>query len=194
MRAGDATRRAVLGTGLALIAGRAAAQVPAPALAALIDGGSVALICHASAPGTGDPPDFRLGSCETQRNLDQAGRSQAADLGRRLREAGVLVTQVRSSRWCRALETAALAFPDVPTIPDAALDDMAGDEGSRARQARRARGLVSRWSGRQGVLALVTHPATVGALTGIAPDDGEIVALRPRREGFEIAGRWNGHP
>ena len=188
------TRRAALAAGLSLFAGRAAAQTPPPALTALVDGGSVALICHASAPGTGDPPEFRFGSCETQRNLDQTGRSQAADLGRSLREAGVLVTQVRSSRWCRALETAALAFPDVPTIPDAALDDMAGDDESRARQARRARGLVSRWSGRQGVLALVTHPATIGALTGIAPDDGEIVALRPRREGFEIAGRWNPHP
>ena len=190
MKAGTATRRGTLAASLALLAGRASAQPLPPGLAALIDGGSVACICHTSAPGTGDPPGFRLGSCETQRNLDDAGRGEAADLGRRLREAGVLVTQVRSSRWCRALETAALAFPDVPTIPDAALDDLADNAEAQARQTRRARGLAARWSGRQGVLALVTHRATVEVMTGIAAEDGEIVVLRPQRDGFTIAGRW----
>jgi phosphohistidine phosphatase SixA len=147
---------------------------------------------HARAPGTGDPPGFRLGACETQRNLDETGRRQAADIGRALREAGVLVTQVRSSRWCRASETAALAFPGVPTIPDAALDSFFGDEASAKRQTRHARALITGWTGRQGVLALVSHGVNIEALTGTGPAEGEIVVLFPRREIFDVVGRWRG--
>ena len=40
--------------------------------------GAVLLMRHATAPGTGDPPDLRLGDCTTQRNLSEEGRKQAA--------------------------------------------------------------------------------------------------------------------
>ena len=185
------TRRTTLAAAFTLLAGGAGAQTSSPALRALADGGAVALMRHARAPGTGDPADFRLGACETQRNLDETGRSDAAEIGRRLREAGVLVTQVRSSRWCRGLETAQLVFPDVPTVPDAALDSLIGtDATGAARQTRTARAMVARWSGRQGVLALVTHAVNIEALTALSPAEGEIVVLRPRRDGFDVVGRW----
>ena len=41
---------------------------------ALRQGGTVALFRHARAPGTGDPPNFRLDDCSTQRNLSDEGR------------------------------------------------------------------------------------------------------------------------
>lgn len=186
----DPSRRLLLAAAAASLVGPAAAQPPSSALAALVEGGSVALMRHARAPGTGDPPGFRLGACETQRNLDETGRLAAAEAGRKLRAAGVLVTQARSSRWCRALETAALAFPDVPTVPDAALDSFFADAGGAPRQTRTARAMITRWAGRQGVLALVTHAVNVAALTGVDPAEGEIVVLRPRRDGFDVAGRW----
>lgn len=47
------------------------------AWAALREGRAVLLMRHAIAPGTGDPANFQLGDCSTQRNLDQAGREQA---------------------------------------------------------------------------------------------------------------------
>lgn len=34
-----------------------------------------AMLRHAIAPGTGDPPGFTLGDCATQRNLDDRGRA-----------------------------------------------------------------------------------------------------------------------
>ena len=51
--------------------------------------GRVLMLRHATAPGVGDPPGFRLDDCATQRNLDAAGRAQAAQLGERLAKAGV---------------------------------------------------------------------------------------------------------
>ena len=38
---------------------------------------------HALAPGFGDPDNFDLKDCDTQRNLDAKGRSQAAKNRRR---------------------------------------------------------------------------------------------------------------
>ena len=64
------------------------------------------LMRHTLAPGVGDPANFRLGDCSTQRNLSKAGREQAARIGKRFRRAGLADTTVYSSQWCRCLETA----------------------------------------------------------------------------------------
>ena len=184
-------RRVWLLGGASLAIAPAFGQTPTPtsALRALADGGVVALIRHARAPGTGDPPGFRLGDCSTQRNLSAEGRREAAALGERLRLAGVAVTEVRSSRWCRALDTAGLAFPQVATTPDATLDSFFGDRPARDPQTEAARALVEGWRGRQGVLALVSHQVNITALTGIYPAEGEITVLRPGAAGFEVVGR-----
>jgi phosphohistidine phosphatase SixA len=70
--------------------------------------GRVLMLRHASAPGFSDPPQFKIGDCSTQRNLDAAGRDQARRLGDRLRAAGIVRARVLSSQWCRCLETAQL--------------------------------------------------------------------------------------
>jgi phosphohistidine phosphatase SixA len=152
---------------------------PSPGLRALVEGGAVALLRHAAAPGTGDPPGFRLGDCATQRNLSETGRRQAAELGLKLRQGGVAIAEARSSRWCRALDTARLAFPDLAVEPDPALDSFFDDRASRDRQTEAARALVRSWQGRPGVLALITHQVNITALTEVFPAEGEIVVLRP---------------
>src|SRR5690606_18848597 len=74
-------------------------------------GGLVLLMRHAeTTPGTGDPPGFRLEDCATQRNLSIAGREQARAVGAALARRGVKIATVLSSPWCRARETAMLAF------------------------------------------------------------------------------------
>ncbi|MCK6409580.1 MAG: histidine phosphatase family protein, partial [Thauera sp.] len=73
---------------------------------ALREGGHVALMRHAVAPGVGDPPGFRLDDCATQRNLSAAGRRQAQAIGERFRANGIATAAVFSSQWCRCLDTA----------------------------------------------------------------------------------------
>jgi hypothetical protein len=90
-----------------------AAQDATEAWGALVAGGHVALIRHGNAPGTspgqgGDPPGFKVDVCTTQRNLDELGRAQAKALGEALRSRGVRVDRIRSSPWCRCLDTARL--------------------------------------------------------------------------------------
>lgn len=156
---------------------------------ALRAGGVVAILRHAFAPGTGDPPNFQLGDCSTQRNLSEAGRRQAAEIGARFRREGVLVADVRSSRWCRALDTATLAFPAVIVEPNAALDSFFGESQLSDTQTRRVREMVAAWAGRQSTLVLVTHQVNITALTGMVPAEGEAVVLRPSPGGFELVGR-----
>lgn len=78
-----------------------------PLLAA---GGVAIAFRHALAPGTFDPEGFRLDDCSTQRNLNDEGRAQARRIGEWFRAQGLAPARVRSSPWCRCVDTAMLAF------------------------------------------------------------------------------------
>ena len=154
---------------------------------ALRQGGAVALVRHARAPGAGDPPGFRLGDCSTQRNLSAEGREQAKALGARFAAERVQVARVLSSRWCRALDTATSAFGDrVEQVP--ALDSFFDERGARESRTEALRRLVEEWSARDGVLVLVTHQVNVTALTGSSVGEGEVLVLAPRQTGFTLVG------
>jgi hypothetical protein len=62
--------------------------------------GYVLLMRHALAPGVGDPADFRVGDCSTQRNLNDQGRQDAREIGQWLKRREVKILRVESSRWC----------------------------------------------------------------------------------------------
>jgi hypothetical protein len=66
---------------------------------ALKSGGYVILLRHAvTEPGIGDPPNFKLGDCSTQRNLSAKGRADAERTGKAFRDQGIPVQDVLSSR------------------------------------------------------------------------------------------------
>jgi len=154
---------------------------------ALKTGGSVVILRHARAPGTGDPPGFRLDVCATQRNLSEAGRAQARNIGKRFQEQQIPVAKVLSSRWCRALETARLAFGNI-TEPFPPLDSFFSEREQEERQTLALRQTIEGWRS-TGVLVLVTHQVNITALTGIFPAEGEILVLRPKTsQGFELVG------
>jgi len=151
-------------------------------------GGQVVLIRHASTvAGLGDPPGFRVEDCATQRNLSEAGRAEARRIGAVFRRRGIPVDRVMSSRWCRCLETARLAFGAATPWPP--LDSFFED---RSREAERTRAVRAELAGPlpAGNLVLVTHQVNITALTGIVPATGEMVILTPQPGGdFRVAGR-----
>ena len=81
----------------------------------LEDGGKLIFIRHAFAPGNGDPNNFNLNDCSTQRNLNSLGRKQAKNIGEFFRENKIKIYKVLSSEWCRCKETADIAFKDYST-------------------------------------------------------------------------------
>lgn len=164
----------------------ASANDEVAAWSALRDGG-VAIIRHTRAPGGGDPANFTLGDCTTQRNLSAEGRDQARRMGDMIRARGVGVGQVLHSRWCRARDTAELAFPG-QTKPEPALDSFFQDRANGPDQTAATREIVENWSG-PGALFLVAHQVNVTALTDIFPREGEIVVMRPSEQGgFTVVG------
>ncbi len=153
-------------------------QQAALALLRRAGGGLVVVMRHALAPGTFDPPGFVAGECCTQRNLGDAGRAQARSIGAWYRTRQLVPTAVRSSAWCRCLDTAQLAFGRVQAWPP--LDSMLRDSARRDAQAtllrtelaRRARADV------QGFEVWVTHQVNITALAGGFADSGDAVLLR----------------
>ena len=166
-----------------------------PAWALELRDGDVLIYRHALAPGGGDPPDLRLGDCATQRNLSDAGREQARRIGESLRQrlAGLRVTEVWASPWCRTLETARLAFPGLPVQPQPAFGSFFQQPEREAQMLGTARELLAGWRG-PGVLVVVTHQVTIMGLSGVFPASGEGVAMRWTAGRSEVLGRLAAPP
>lgn len=153
-----------LAAALVALAPAAPAQAP-DALAELARPGHALILRHALAPGFGDPPQFRLGDCATQRNLDAAGREQARALGARLREAGIREAKVYSSQWCRCLETARLlGLGAVEPLP--ALNSFHGRPEERESKLAAVRAFLAALPRDGRPVVLVTHQVTVSGITG----------------------------
>lgn len=167
----------------------ALATVPALALALaqdtgfwtlLREGGCVLLMRHAqTTPGVGDPPSFTLGDCSTQRNLSEAGREQARKVAAAFLRERVKVDQVRSSAWCRCVDTAMLAFKKNTVWTP--LNSFFGTD-EREMSTRDVLDAVQGWQAPRN-MALVTHQVNITALTGQNPAMGEILLTRPASAG-----------
>ncbi|MBL0942818.1 MAG: histidine phosphatase family protein [Hydrogenophaga sp.] len=150
----------------------------------LREGANVVLMRHArTEPGVGDPPGFRLGECGTQRNLSAEGREQARRVGEAFRREGIRLDEVRSSAWCRCIDTAQLAFGrHTVWAPVNSFFDGAGERDAQTRAVLAAlRGLraPANWM-------LVTHQVNITALTGENPAMGEVFVARPEADGQRL--------
>lgn len=157
--------------------------------------GLIVLMRHAEAPGVGDPPNFQLRDCATQRNLDANGREQARRIGDRLRRLSIQRAAVYSSQWCRCLETARLL--DVGPVQELpALNSFFNRREEQEAQIASLRAFLAALPTKGEPVVLVTHQVVVTALTGVYPASGEAVLLRangtgqPDIEGREAVGRF----
>jgi phosphohistidine phosphatase SixA len=163
---------------LMLANGAANAADESAAWNALRADGYVALIRHASAPGpAGDPADYKLDDCATQRNLSEQGRAEARALGERFRTQGVKVGKVVSSEWCRCKQTAELMnigpIEVAPTFNNAFVLNVMRDELTAG-----ARATIGAWRG-PGTMVVVTHGQNITAMLGVHPREGEVIVVAP---------------
>lgn len=173
---GRVGRRALLGaTALAVLPRLASAAEVEPLLR---EGGVIIAFRHALAPGTFDPPEFKLGDCRTQRNLSDGGRAQARRIGEWFEARQLKAARVRSSPWCRCMDTAQLAFGTAE--PWAALGSPRGaTEATNAESLaalRRALADAGRQRGRFEVW--VTHMFVLADLGAGNSSSGEGLVLR----------------
>lgn len=157
--------------GLFVLAPCGAVAAAALSLAELARPGRVLMLRHALAPGTGDPPGFRLDDCSTQRNLDDTGRRQAGKLGRQIAAVGITSASVYSSQWCRCIETARLLqLGQVATLP--ALNSFFGRPHDRETSIASLRAFLARLPPDGPLVVLVTHQFTIGAFTDAGTPSG----------------------
>ena len=170
-----------------LLGGVRGANADEAAWGALRDGGVLVLRHAETQPGIGDPSGFRLEDCATQRNLSPAGRLQAAAIGRVLAERRVPVARVESSRWCRCLDTARLAFPALEVQPAQSLNSFFEDRSTGPEQTREVRARIAAWRG-PGALVLVTHQVNISALAARPAAVGEGVVLQRSGADLRVVG------
>lgn len=154
---------------------------------ALKQGEAFAIMRHAQAPGTGDPSNFKLEDCTTQRNLSQEGRDQARQLGARLKSAGIASAKVYTSAWCRVSETAELLglgpVEKLKHLNSFIRDDDGGQQHIKEFDAWLKAVPLSP------PLILVTHQTNLTSLTGAMPRSSEMFIVKRKSDGsFEVLG------
>lgn len=152
--------------------------------------GYVVIMRHALAPGIGDPVDFQLNNCATQRNLSDEGRKQAVRTGQAFKTRNIPVSRVLSSQWCRCLETAKLLNLGAvePFLP---LNSFFNNYTTASQQTAKVRQFILNNRNTPGVIIMVTHEVNVTSLVGdIYPKSGESVVLRANKQNkIEVVGQ-----
>lgn len=142
----------------------------------LRQGGNVLLMRHAETEsGIGDPPNFKLGDCSTQRNLSETGREQSRRVAAAFQREQVVPDEVRSSAWCRCVETAELAFGRHTVWSP--INSFFQRDGREPQTLQVLQALKTFQAPRN--LVLVTHQVNISALTGSFVSMGEMLLTRP---------------
>lgn len=149
--------------------------------AAIKNGEAFAIMRHALAPGTGDPQNFSVTDCATQRNLSKQGREQARMIGRRFIAQGIAAAEIYSSEWCRCKDTAELLkLGAVKSLPP--LNSFFETYERRDAQTRELKKwLIAHKTSKP--LVLVSHQVSIFALTGTPTSSGETVVARINEAG-----------
>lgn len=148
---------------------------------ALRTGEAFAIMRHAMAPGTGDPTNFDVDDCSTQRNLNDVGRDQARRIGQRFRDNGIESAEILTSQWCRCRDTAELlGLGEVSAFP--ALNSFFRNSQNRAPQTTETRDYLATKEIKR-PLVLVTHQVNISALIGMYTSSGETLVVKPGVDG-----------
>ncbi len=159
----------------------------------LKDGKVVALMRHAIAPGNGDPSEFTIGDCKTQRNLSSEGVQQAQSIGAQIKAFGISDVDIYSSQWCRCTDTGTeLDFGAPQELP--ILNSFYEDRSTAEQQTNELRKWITEHlsidkpnnNAATKSAILVTHQVNITALTGVYPSSGEIVFVAMNNDELEV--------
>jgi len=144
--------------------------------------GTVIMFRHALAPGFGDPTNFQVTDCSTQRNLDARGREQSRAIGLHFKELGFSTAAVYSSPWCRCLETAQLMDIGPVTAFNALGSFFEGhvNRGQTLKQLNNQLAVIA--SAKEKPVVMVTHQVVISAVTGLGTSSGEAILYDPKND------------
>jgi len=137
-------------------------------------GGKIIFIRHAYAPGGGDPNNFDINDCATQRNLNNDGRHQSKKIGDFFKKNKISIEKVYSSEWCRCKETASIAFRSFETKNF--LNSFFSERFAKNRenQVENLNKFINNWDSKQNLI-FVTHYVVISEILNYTPASGEII-------------------
>ena len=137
-------------------------------------GGKLIFIRHAYAPGGGDPENFNIYDCSTQRNLSESGRIQSKKIGNFFKENKIKIKNVYSSEWRRCKETAFLAFKSFKT--KSFLNSFFSSKFAHKKksQIKDFQKFLNNWD-KKNNLIFITHYVVISEILDYPPSSGEIV-------------------
>lgn len=151
---------------------------------ALRRGGFVIHVRHAATekgqvlPKIEDPAD-----CTTQRQLSELGRTQARQMGAAFRALAIPVGAIRSSPYCRCVDTLREAFGRVEVSPDLASSIPVGEPEAR-RLARALHAMLATPPAAGTNTVLAGHMSNLKEATGIWPEpEGVAHVFQPLPDG-----------
>ena len=140
----------------------------------LKEGDKLIFIRHALAPGNGDPENFKLQNCSTQRNLNEIGIQQSKKIGLIFKKNEIKIDNIYSSEWCRCKDTAKYAFDDFETFD--ALNSFYDIRfaANEDKQIKDFYEFIDSIDNKNNIV-FVTHYVVIGAILNIGTSSGEIV-------------------
>lgn len=140
---------------------------------ALHEGNKLIFIRHAYAPGTGDPNNFNLQDCLSQRNLNEEGINQSKKIGLFFKNNKIKIDKVLSSEWCRCKDTAQIAFKNYETFD--ALNSFYDEEliSNKSTQIKDLKKFIKNWNSDKNLI-LVTHFVVISEMLDVGVSSGEI--------------------
>jgi phosphohistidine phosphatase SixA len=140
----------------------------------LKEGGKLIFIRHAHAPGNGDPENFNLKDCSSQRNLNHEGINQSKKIGLFFTRNKIQIDKVLSSEWCRCKDTAKYAFNRYKTFD--ALNSFYDErfKKNKTTQIKDLKKYISSWNSKKN-LVLVTHFVIISETLSVGSASGEII-------------------
>ena len=140
----------------------------------LKEGGKIVMIRHAHAPGNGDPGNFLLSDCTTQRNLNDEGIQESINIGIFFKKNNVEIDKVLSSEWCRCKDTANYAFKTFES--QSFLNSFYNKkfEHNKSKQIKDLKRYIKNWKGEKN-LVFVTHYVVILEVLNLSAMSAEII-------------------
>ena len=143
-------------------------------ISSLKDGNKIVFIRHALAPGSGDPSDFKINDCSTQRNLNKEGKAQSKKIGNFFYVNKIKIDKILSSEWCRCKDTAKIAFGKFETFNflNSFYDERFAE--NRLKQIKDLKNYISNWENDSNLI-MVTHYVVILDVLNRGTSSGEMI-------------------
>ena len=143
-------------------------------LDSLNEGKKIIFIRHALAPGNGDPDNFNINDCTTQRNLSKNGIIQSKKIGLFFEINKIKIDKVLSSEWCRCKDTAKIAFKNFETFN--ALNSFYDEKfaSNEDMQIKNLKKYIKSWESDKNLI-LVTHFVVISSILNMGTSSGEMI-------------------